>query len=55
VELRLPGRPQPTNPKAKLALEWADVGFYIFCQALLAVVLVLAVVAHGPTILGSLR
>jgi hypothetical protein len=53
VELRLPRRPQPTNPKAKLAVEWADVCFYIFCLALIAVVLVLTVVTYGPTMLGA--
>lgn len=53
MELRLPRRPQPTDPKAKLAVEWAEVAFYIFCLALIAVVLALTIAMHGPTILGT--
>jgi len=55
MELPTPRRPQPTNPRAKLALEWADVSFYIFWLVLIAVALVLALVTYGPTLLGALR
>ena len=54
MEIHVPSRPKPQHPKAKLVLEWAEVAFYIFCLALTAVVLVLAVVEYGPTILTSL-
>ena len=48
MELRFPIRPRPESAQAKLALEWADVCFYIFCLMLIAVSLTVAIVMYGP-------
>lgn len=55
VHIRMPRRPDPRDPKAKLVLDWADVAFYIFVLVLIAVVLVLALVYGGPSVLSALR
>jgi hypothetical protein len=48
---RLPRRPQPTDPTAKLVLEWAEVIFYIFGLVVSATVLVLSLVHYIPAVL----
>ena len=53
--VRLPSRPKPRDPRARAVLEWAEVVFYVFCLALLAAALTLAVFGHEPPLIGSLR
>jgi hypothetical protein len=50
VDLRLPRRPEPTDPLARRVLEWADVVFYIFRLTFSAVIVVLALVLYGPSV-----
>lgn len=51
VSLRPPRRPEPTDPRARRVVEWADVLYYIFWLTLSAVVVVVALVSYGPSIL----
>lgn len=55
VHVRLPRRPNPRDPRARLVLEWADVAFYIFGLVLIGVVLVLALAYGGPSVVNALR
>lgn len=50
VSFRAPRRPEPTDPRARRVVEWADVVYYIFWLAFSAIVAVLALVVYGPTI-----
>lgn len=47
---RPPRRPEPTDPRARRLVEWADVVYYIFWLAFSAVVAVLALALYGPSI-----
>ncbi|HEV3483887.1 MAG TPA: hypothetical protein VG106_00665 [Vicinamibacterales bacterium] len=51
VMLRIPRRPEPTDPRARRIVEWADVVYYIFWLAFSAVVVVLTLVLYGPSLL----
>lgn len=55
MEVQLLHRPEPTDPKARRAVEWADVGFYIFRLAFFGVLLIMAAAMYGPAILTELR
>jgi hypothetical protein len=55
LQLRPGRRPEPTDPRAKLVLEWAEVVFYILGQALTATVLVVALIEYGPSALSLLK
>jgi hypothetical protein len=46
-----PRRPDPTDPRARRILEWADVAYYIFWLVFSAVASVLALVRYGPSFL----
>jgi hypothetical protein len=47
----IPRRPEPTNPRARRVVEWADVIYYIFWLALSAVLVIVALAVYGPSIL----
>lgn len=53
--LRPPHKPEPTDPRARVFLEWTDVIVYAVWRAssviALAVALILAVLLYGPSIL----
>jgi hypothetical protein len=44
-------RPEPTDPRARRVVEWADVVYYIFWLAFSAVVVVLALALYGSSLL----
>jgi hypothetical protein len=50
VKLRAPRRPEPTDPRARRVVEWADVVYYIFWLAFSAVAVVLALALYGPSL-----
>jgi hypothetical protein len=47
---RLPRRPEPSDPRAKRIVEWADVIYYIFWLLLSAIVVVIALLTYGASI-----
>lgn len=51
VHFRVPRRPEPTDPRARRVVEWADVVYYIFWLVFSAVAVVLALALYGPSIL----
>jgi hypothetical protein len=50
VSFRAPRKPEPTDPRARRLVEWADVIYYIFWLAFSAIAAVLALVLYGPSI-----
>ena len=51
VNLPLPRKPEPTDPRARRVVEWADVIYYIFWLAFSAIAVVVAFALYGPAIL----
>ncbi len=51
VSLRIPLRPQPTDPRARRLMEWAEVAYYIFWLAFSAAVAVRAFELYGSSFL----
>jgi hypothetical protein len=51
VVFRVPRRPEPTDPRARRIVEWADVVYYVFWLVFSAVVVVLVLAFYGPSIL----
>jgi hypothetical protein len=51
VNFRLPRRPQPTDPRARQVVEWAEVIYYIFWLAFSALVVVRAFELYGVALL----
>lgn len=52
VIFRVPRRPEPTDPRARRVVEWADVVYYIFWLVFSVVVVVLALALYGPSIVN---
>jgi hypothetical protein len=51
VHLPLPRKPEPTDPRARRVIEWADVIYYVFWLAFSAIAVVVAFALYGPAIL----
>jgi hypothetical protein len=51
VNVRLPSRPEPTDPRARQVIEWAEVIYYIFWLAFSAVAVVRALELYAPALL----
>lgn len=48
----VPERPQPNGRRAKAVVEWAEVVFYVFCLALSAATMAIAIV-EGSRLFGA--
>lgn len=54
MQIRLPRKPEPRDPRARSVVEWAEVIYYVFVLIFSAVILVLAAV-HAPDLVTLLR
>lgn len=47
----IPRRPEPTDPRARRVVEWAEVIYYVFVLSMAEITIALGVVLHAPALL----